>query len=113
MLMHILMTVMHTQTTHNAHTTHAHTQSESRLQLPDTDEDLIDPKTFKVFSDIDLSNQLDLSVKLASQDYLISCEQSGQTPELVLVSPIFRNADEVDRNVRADKAVRRATIGSR
>ncbi len=73
----------------------------------------MDPAHFKVFCDANLSNQLDLSVKLAEQSYLEQCEQSGETPELVLVSRIFRNADQVDRNHRADTAVRRATVGSR
>lgn len=89
-------------------------QNESRIQLPaDTDEDLVDPAHFSVFSDSNLSNQLDLSVKLADQAYLVQCEASEDTPELVLVSKIFRNADQVDRNRRADTAVRRVTVGSR
>ncbi len=95
--------------------THTHTnkQNESRIQLPYTDEELVDPAHFKVFSDSNLSYQLDLSVKLADQSYLMECEESGETPELVLVSEIFRNADQVDSNARADRAVRRATVGSR
>ncbi len=81
--------------------------------MPDTDEDLVDPARFRVFCDSNLSTQLDLSVKLADQVYLMECEASGDTPDLVLVSEIFMNADQVDRNQRADTAVRRTTVGSR
>ena len=92
---------------------HTLTQAESRIQLPDSDEDLVDPSHFKVYSDENLSNQLDLSLKLAEQEYLVQCKKTGATPELVLVSHIFRNADEVDRETRADKALRRATVGKK
>ena len=92
---------------------HSHAQSESRIQLPDNDEDLVDPAHFKVYSDENLSNQLDLSLKLAELEYLVQCKETGDTPVLVLVSHIFRNADEVDRVTRADKALRRATVGKK
>ena len=75
-------------------------------------DDLVDPAHLKVFSDVDLSNQLDLSVKLDEQGYLNRCLETGETPLLVLVSDIFRNADQVDRHIRADKALRRMTVGN-
>ena len=72
----------------------------------------MDPSRLNVFSDLDLSNQLDLSVKLDEQNYLNHCQETGETPLLVLVSDIFRNADQVDRDVRANKALRRMTVGN-
>ncbi len=80
-------------------------QNESRIQLPDTD-DLIDPEDFKVY-DHTHSHQLDLSLTLKDEPYFIRCRNSGTTPKLLLVSTIFRNAQQLEREGRVDAALRR------
>lgn len=80
-------------------------QKESRIQLPDTDS-LIDPSDFKVF-DASQLDQLDLNLPLKEQPYFIHCRNSGTTPTLHLESIIFRNAQQWERENRANSALRR------
>lgn len=65
----------------------------------------MDPRDFKVF-DEDQSEELNLSVALKDQPYFICCQNSGTTPSLYLVSTIFRNAQQLERENRVRTALR-------
>ena len=70
----------------------------------------MDPRDFKVL-DANKSDQLDLSVPLRDQPYLIRCQNTGTTPILHLLSTIFRNAQQLEQENRALR--RRNTQGYR
>ena len=67
--------------------------------------DLVDLETFKVF-DGKRENQLDLMAKLVDLGYLASCRETGETPCFYLVSSIFMNSEEVEREERVNNVLR-------
>jgi hypothetical protein len=67
--------------------------------------DLVDVETFKVY-DGRREHQLDLTAKLVDLDYLASCREKGETPYFYLVSNIFMNSDQVQREERVHNVLR-------
>lgn len=80
-------------------------QNESRIQLPYMEGDLVDLETFKVY-DGKRENQLDLATKLVDLGYLASCREKGETPCFYLISNIFMNSDQVEREERVNNVLR-------
>ena len=80
-------------------------QNESRIQLPYMEGDLVDLETFKVF-DGKRENQLDLTAKLGDLGYLASCRETGETPCFYLVSNIFMDPEQVEREERVNNVLR-------
>lgn len=83
----------------------SYTQNESRIQLPYMEGDLVDLETFKVY-DGKRENQLDLTTKLVDLGYLTNCREKGETPCFYLVSNIFMNSDQVEREERVNNVLR-------
>lgn len=67
--------------------------------------DLVDLETFKVF-DGKKEIQFDLTTKLVELDYLASCREQGCTPRFYLVSNIFLDPDQVQREERVNAVLR-------
>ena len=80
-------------------------QNESKIQLPYMEGDLVDLETFRVY-DGKQEIQLDLTAKLVDLGYLASCREKGCTPCFYLVSDIFLDADQVEREQRVNSALR-------
>lgn len=78
-----------------------------KITLPETDEDLIDPRDFKVF-DEDRSETFPLNKKLRDISYITGVET---TPILYLDSPIFRSAQEVETDTKIDR-IKKGTFSS-
>lgn len=77
--------------------------------MPDADP-LVNAEDFKVF-DESKSESLDLSLPLRQQPYLVRCQNSGTTPTLHLASTIFRNAERLERENRANLALQQQNAG--
>ena len=54
--------------------------------------------------------KLSLQLPLSQQPYLDQCLQCKETPVLLLISPIFLDAVEVDREKNVEKVLRRQTV---
>ena len=80
-------------------------QNESKIQLPYMEGDLVDIETFKVF-DGNREIQFDLTTKLVDLDYLTSCQEKGCAPCFYLVSNIFLDPDQVQREERVNAVLR-------
>ena len=85
-------------------------QSKCLLSLPETDDELIDMQDFYVY-DESREAPLPLAAKLADIPYLSRGSGAPQTtPTLVLESPIFRSAVEVEIDTKVDR-IRKETYG--
>lgn len=80
-------------------------QNERKIQLPYMEGDIVDAETFRVF-DGNRELQLDLTTKLVDLGYLDTCRAMGHTPCFYLVSNIFLNAGQVEREERVNTALR-------
>ena len=67
--------------------------------------DLVDLETFKVF-DGKREVQLDLTAKLVDLGYLVRCQETGEVPCFYLVSDIFMNPEQVEREERVNNVLR-------